>query len=226
MKTSAIILLAGSSTRFKSSVKKQFFEINGKQLFYYAINSFENVKEIDEIILVVNKESVQIIKDAVKKYSFKKVSKIVEGGVQRQNSVFNGLKALDSQSDDIVFIHDGARPIVPENIILNCLKTAKECGAVTTAIKVEDTIAKVDNAMNIVSFPDRSEHYRIQTPQVFKFSLIFEAHNKFKKEIFTDDAQLVSKLGHRVKTVEGSKLMNKVTTIEDINFVKEAIENE
>lgn len=226
MKTSVVILLAGSSTRFKSSVKKQFFEIKGKPLFYYAINSFEKVSAIDEIVLVAEKSSIDLLCKSVAKYGFKKVTNIVEGGKFRQNSVFNGLKALDCEDDDIVLIHDGARPLVPEEVIVNSIKEAKKYDAITTAIKVEDTIAGVDNKLVIKDFPNRECLYRIQTPQVFKYSLIMEAHNKYKKEQFTDDAQLINKLGKNVKIVEGSKIMTKITTIEDINFVKEMIENE
>lgn len=225
MKTSVVILLAGSSTRFKSSVKKQFFEIKGKPLFYYAINSFEKSEVIDEIVLVSEKESIEFYKKSVLDMGFKKVKHIVCGGKQRQNSVYNGLQVLSNSDNDIVLIHDGARPIVPSEVIKNCVNEAKKHGAITTAIKVEDTIA-LTNETTIIEFPNRENLYRVQTPQAFKFSLIKKAHELFKNECFTDDAQLVKKLGLKIKIVEGSKLMNKITTIEDINLVKETIENE
>lgn len=225
MKTFAIILLAGSSTRFKSSVKKQYFEIDKKPLFYYAINSFESSKIIDEITLVVSEGKVEEFKNACKEFNFKKVTNIVEGGKERQNSVYNGLKSLNSNDEDIVYIHDGARPIVPEEVITNCFKEVQNSGAVTTAIKAEDTMALSESNMEIASFVDREKLYRIQTPQVFKFSIIFKAHKIYNNETLTDDAQLVSKLGIKVKIVEGSKVMNKVTTIEDIKYLKETIEN-
>lgn len=226
MKTSVIILLAGSSTRFKSSVKKQFFEINNKPLFYYAINSFEKSPLIDEIVLVSEESQIEFYKNSTKEMGFKKVTKIVEGGKERQNSVYNGLNALSSKDDDIVFIHDGARPLVPSNVIENCIKEVKLHDAVTTAIKVEDTIAKVNESLLIEQFKNRNSLYRIQTPQVFKYSLIKKAHETFKNETFTDDTQLVNRLGKKIKIVEGSKNMIKITTIEDINYVKEIIENE
>lgn len=226
MRTSVVILLAGSSTRFKSSVKKQFFEINNKPLFYYAINSFEKSKAIDEITLVVEKSLINEYKNFVDKVGFKKIKNIVSGGKERQESVYNGLQALNLDENDIVFIHDGARPIVPLDVIDNCIKEAKKYDAVTTAIKIEDTIASINSELDIQDFPNRETLYRVQTPQVFKFGLIKRAHEEFKNQCLTDDAQLVKKLGKNIKIVEGNKIMNKITTIEDINFVKEFIKNE
>lgn len=226
MRTSVVILLAGSSTRFKSSVKKQFFEINNKPLFYYAINSFEKSKAIDEITLVVEESLINEYKNFINKVGFKKIKNIVSGGKERQESVYNGLQALNLDENDIVLIHDGARPIVPLDVIDNCIKEAKKYDAVTTAIKVEDTIASINSELDIQDFPNRDTLYRVQTPQVFKFGLIKRAHEESKNQCLTDDAQLVKKLGKNVKVVEGNKIMNKITTIEDINFVKEFIKNE
>lgn len=225
MKVAAIILLAGRSERFDSNTPKQFFPINGKPLIYYTIYSFEKVSEIDEITLVSRKEDIAKVQNIVKEYGFKKVIRVIEGGETRNESVHNGLKSLSLSNDDLVLIHDGARPIVPEKVILSVIHALENSDAVTTAIKVEDTIVFSENSHDINSFENRDEYFRIQTPQGFRFETILKAHENIDKNA-TDDAQLVQRLGIKVKLVDGDKKMNKITTIEDINALKVLIENE
>ena len=119
MSITAVILLAGSSTRFNSERSKQFFELNNKPLVYYAIKSFEDSPLIDHIVLVYKPEDIHEIESLLKRFSFKKVQKIVAGGTIRQESSYIGLQQV---TDDYVLIHDGARPIVDQDIIARVVK--------------------------------------------------------------------------------------------------------
>ena len=225
MRIATVILLAGKSERFVADTPKQFFCINSKPLIYYTISSFEKVDMIDEITLVTAKEFIPKVKDIVKQFGFKKVTKIVEGGASRSESSKLGIKSLDLSKDDIVLIHDGARPLVSEKVILDLVEAVKEKEAATTAIKMEDTVAISKDGQLIESFEDRENYYRIQTPQGFKYKTIVEAQESMLEDA-TDDAQLVKALGKEVALVLGDKRMNKITTIEDIAFLEKIIENE
>ena len=225
MKIAAIILLAGRSERFSSNTKKQFFPINGKPLIYYTISSFEKADKIDEITLVSQKEDQAEIEKINAKYNFKKIKRIVEGGETRNESVNHGIKSLDLEDNDIVLIHDGARPLVPTKVINDMIAKLDKYEAVTAAIKVEDTIGVSASGDKIESFEDRNKLYRIQTPQGFRYKLIKKAHKSCNKNV-TDDAQLALALSKDVGIVIGDKRMNKITTIEDINNLETIIKNE
>ena len=220
MKTYALILSAGSSTRFGGTIKKQFYELKGKPVLYYSVNAFNKSKLIDEIVLVTAKEDIEAVKDLVKKYSFNKVKYVVEGGNTRQESVKNGLAKLE---DGNVLIHDSARPLVDEEIISSLLKALNSYDGVTPALKSVDTIIKVENN-ELSSLEDRNLLYRLQTPQVFKVKTIKEAHQKFQGKNATDDTQLVKLLGKKVCIIEGKEQLMKLTRLEDTNAIEAYIE--
>lgn len=223
MKTTAIILLAGMSTRFNSSINKQFFEINEKPLFSYCLDSFESFNEINEIILVVRKEDINKIKETVRKYNYSKIRKIVEGGKTRQESSKNGLNYVD-KSTDLVIIHDGARPLISHELLHNLIKETKTYKAATLALPCVDTIVSSNNGLTVTETIDRTKLWSIQTPQAFELSLIMKAHENAFDNTASDDAQLVKNLGHDVALVKGSKYLMKVTTKEDIPLIKAFIE--
>lgn len=225
MKTAVIILLAGNSERFNSKIKKQFFSINSKPLIYYTISSFENCNEIDEITLVGQKNDFETINEIINNFKFKKITQIIEGGKTRKESVYKGLMSLNIDDNDIVLIHDGARPLVSSEFTSKIIAVTKKCDAATAAIKVEDTLAKSVDGKSIDSFENRENFYRIQTPQAFKFGLIKKAHQTIKVDA-TDDAQLIESLGKKVALVIGDKKMNKVTTLEDAFFIESIIKND
>ena len=212
MKVAAILLIAGNSSRFNSSTPKQLFSLKGKPLFTYPLAVFVNNKLIDDVIVVVNKN----IKKDVEKFASNKV-KIVLGGTTRHESVSNALAALNYENNDIVIIHDGARPLIDEEIIKNSIEAAKKFGAVTTAINAEDTIAKFENN-KINDYINRNEVVLVQTPQTFKFEIIKKAHSTLHE--CTDDTSIVKELGYKVHLIPGSKKLHKVTTIEDIKFIE------
>jgi len=218
MKTFAVILLAGSSTRFGGNKKKQFFQIKGKPLFQYSLEAFEKSKEIDEIVLVSSKEDEEQITDIVKKNNFKKVSNIVVGGSVRQESVKHGLDAIKDE-EGYVLIHDSARPLVDEEIISSLLKALKNAEGAAPAVRVVDTLIRVkDN--ELISYEDRNSLLRIQTPQAFHLNVIKDAHKKYAGENYTDDTQLVKLLHKKVAIIEGKEQLLKVTSLEDTHAVE------
>lgn len=222
MKRYALILLAGESTRFVNKTKKQFFNVFGKPLIYYTIKSFECAKNVDGIILVIQKEDLETVKNIIKTYNFNKVKGLCFGGLSRQESVYNGLNMLSEilSLDDYVIIHDGARPLVNEETINNLLDALKLYHGATAALPSSDTIALVDKThKEMIGVIDRSEVYQIQTPQAFRFGTIYEAHKLYKGKNVTDDSQLLQGI-MPVKIIDGKKSLLKITTLDDIKYLE------
>ena len=225
MKTVAVVLAAGSGSRMKTKVKKQYLEVNAKPLIYYALNVFEN-SFIDEVVLVVSPGDVDFVqREIVDKFGFKKVTAIVEGGKQRYHSVCIGLNAVSADAD-YAFIHDGARPFVNIAMLNRLLDAVKVHRACVAAMPVKDTIKIADENGFSSQTPNRDRVWMIQTPQVFDYSLIRELYNKLIAEEedilskginITDDAMVVETFSDvKVKLVEGSYSNIKITTPEDI----------
>ena len=234
MKTAAIVLAAGSGSRMRSNIKKQYMEINEKPLIYYALKAFED-SFTDEVVLVVSPGDIDYCKaEIVDKYGFTKVKRIVEGGAERYDSVRLGLHAV-SDDTDYVMIHDGARPFVTEDIMQRSIDAAKENRACVVGMPVKDTIKISDADGFSVQTPDRKTLWMIQTPQTFEYSLIRKLYDKLeedKEEIkakginITDDAMVVETFSDvKVKLVEGSYNNIKVTTPEDIGFAQAILGN-
>ena len=223
----ALILAAGSGSRMGNADKpKQFLPIYGKPLMIHTIEAFEVHDGVDAVVIVTNNEYIDQVKVWCKQYDLIKVKAVVAGGNSRQISVYNGLtavKALSKGKDDIVLIHDAARPLISQNIITNNIEACKKYDAVDTVIKASDTIVRSVDEETINDIPVRSELYQGQTPQTFKLSLILEAHEKAKSgEIpnVTDDCKLVLSLGKKIHLVEGSKQNFKITTFDDLMMLK------
>jgi 2-C-methyl-D-erythritol 4-phosphate cytidylyltransferase len=215
--TSVIIAAGGKGTRMGTKGGKQFLHIDGKTVLERTVHAFENCDAINEIIIVTVKEDVEKCRyEIIEKCKFSKVVSIVEGGQERQESVYNGLKAINVNCD-IVLIHDGARPFVSDKTIKNSIVAAKEHGAVCVAVPVKDTIKMVSDCF-IEKTLERSKLWAIQTPQAFKKSVIIRAHESALKEGFmgTDDAVLAEHIGYKVKIVEGDYFNIKITTREDL----------
>ena len=215
----AVILSAGSGTRFKSEVPKQFLNINGHPVLSLSLDKFEKSKFIDSIIVVAHSEHIKKIEEITSKY--KKVIAIVEGGARRQDSVFNALKWINKNAEcSKVWIHDSARPLFSPGLMerLN-IKSAAEV-AVIPVVASNDTLKKVDDGV-VVATLDRSSIYRVQTPQVFSFKALYEAYSKFSDTIdATDDAFLMERLGVKIFTVEGEVDNIKLTYPTDIKIAE------
>ena len=221
----ALIVAAGSGTRMGMETPKQFVLVKDKPLLFFSVNMFETYPELDSIVIVTNKEYISEVEEIVKEYNFKKVKAIVVGGETRQDSVYNGLIKIKefASKDDIVLIHDSARPLVNHRIIYDNIKTCLEFGAVDTVIQASDTIVKSSDGSGVDELPLRKELYQAQTPQTFKLGLILDAHEYAKTHHIpdvTDDVKLVISLGKQVHIVEGSKLNFKITTPEDLDLLE------
>jgi 2-C-methyl-D-erythritol 4-phosphate cytidylyltransferase len=207
MKTDALIAAAGKGQRMRGGVKKQFIPLKGMPLLFYTLKTFEEFEGIESIYLVLDEDDFEYCAgEIVQKYGLKKVSQLVLGGERRQDSVWNGLKAMEGHCD-IVIVHDGARPFVSPEILKR-----------VTAIPALDTIKRVDGTGIVVDTLQRNTLFHIQTPQGFRYDLIQEAYKRAFKEGIegTDDAYFVERMGMPVKVIEGSSFNIKITTPEDI----------
>lgn len=217
---SVIILSGGRGKRMGSDISKQFISLNDKPILYYTIKKFMDNKLIDEIILVLPKDEIDYCKREVLEKNGLKVDKIVEGGKERQDSVFNGLKAIEET--DIVLIHDGARPFVTDKIIEEGISSAKKFKAAAPGVMPKDTIKIRDKDGLSKETLKREELVAVQTPQVFDYNLILECHTKIKENNIkvTDDTMVVEKFGHRVFLYDGEYTNIKITTPEDLILAK------
>ncbi len=226
-KISVLIPAAGQGKRMETSVKKPYLMLGDRPILSHTIDQFEQNSVIDEIIVIVNESDLTTCKESViSPFRFRKVQELVAGGETRQVSVFNGLRTLTDDVDYVV-IHDGVRPFIDDDIIFRCLEATAECGASVAAVPVKETIKVANRDLYIDHTPERDLLWRVQTPQVFRKSLLVAAYNKAIEEGISapDDAILVEKLGHPVKLVMGSYRNVKLTTPDDL-LLAETLLNE
>lgn len=212
MKFGVIITAGGTSSRF-GNTNKLLEKINNKEIIKYTVEAFIQ-SEIEDIVICSNLSIIEILSKMFNQY---KNIKIIEGGKTRQESVYNGLKVLNS---DYVLIHDGARPMITSQIIKNTITSVVEKKAVSVMTKTVDTIKEVDEQGKIIKTIDRSKLYNTQTPQAFEYKLIRQAHETLIDKSFTDDAGMVEFLGKDVYIVEGDYRNIKVTTKSDLALAK------
>lgn len=203
--------------------KKQFLEINGTAILAVTVSVFNDCQSVDEIFVAVGKEDVAYAKELLK--DFVKVKMIIAGGTERQDSVYNCIKEIAKESDDdIVVIHDGARPLVTKELISNAIVEARTSKAVVVGVPSKDTVKTVSADGTIMETLDRGSIWLTQTPQAFHYSIIRQAYERAEKIGYkaTDDSKLVERMGISVKMVMGSYENIKITTLEDLP-VAEAI---
>ena len=236
-KRTAIVLSAGSGKRMNSDTKKQYLLIKNKPIIYYSLNVFQQSSIIDEIILVASADDMDFVKkEIVERYGFDKVSHIVTGGKERYNSVYNGLKCCSDS--EYVFIHDGARPFVTEDILKRAMDVLEEHGSAVVGMPVKDTIKIVNGDLEVTDTPNRKTVWQVQTPQCFKAKTAISAYEKLISEEnsgelknrgiqVTDDAMVVETFYEpdnegtsRVRLVEGSYENIKITTPEDLKVAE------
>lgn len=218
-----IVAAAGVGKRMGLSYPKQFLEHNGKPLFINVLEIGEKSKLISDIIVVTGKELIKEVKYMCEKFKITKVKEIAEGGKERQDSIYNALKFCDKNS--IIAVQDGVRPFFKEKYLedaFNELKNNPHIDGVVVGVPVKDTIKVVNEEGIIISTPVRRALVAAQTPQVFRGKILIEAYEKAKEENFlgTDDSSLVEKYGGKVKISLGDYGNIKITTIEDISFLK------
>jgi 2-C-methyl-D-erythritol 4-phosphate cytidylyltransferase len=220
-KTVAIIVAGGSGKRMGTSVKKQYLLLKGKEVLTRAIEAFEACDFVDEIIVVVGKEEIDFVQGKiVSHYNLSKVKRVIAGGRERQDSVYNGLAAADKNTS-YVMIHDGARPFITKDIIYKCFEKAKETGASIVGVPVKDTVKVCDiNSQRVQDTPNRDTLWIIQTPQIFAFDLLKDAYEYAYANSLqvTDDSMIVEAFGKEVYVTQGEYTNIKVTTPEDLTL--------
>ncbi len=237
-KASVIITAAGMGKRMNSKKNKQFLLLDSKPILSHTIEKFENNENISNIIIVINKNDKEIFQTEIQnKYNYKKIAAIIEGGKERQDSVFNGIKYLFEKniienSKDIILIHDGARPFIDNTIIDNAIKKAIENQTAIVGVFAKDTIKTIkhldENNIIYETTLDRSKLIQVQTPQVFNAKLIYDAFlfAKEKKFYSTDDAGVLefyakqNNMDININYSTGNYFNIKITTPEDMIFAK------
>jgi 2-C-methyl-D-erythritol 4-phosphate cytidylyltransferase len=219
-KSIALIPAAGMGKRMGASINKQYLLLNGLPIVARTIAVFENSPLIDAIYLVIPAEEIPYCREhVIAVCGFHKITAIIAGGKERQNSVMNGLNAMRDgmDDDDIIVIHDGVRPFVTETMLQESIATAGFRDGALAAVPVKDTIKIVRSGV-VVDTPARETLWQAQTPQTFRFSTIYNAHLKAAEAGFigTDDASLVERCGGTVGIVAGSYRNIKITTPEDL----------
>jgi 2-C-methyl-D-erythritol 4-phosphate cytidylyltransferase len=221
MYVTAIVLAAGKGLRFKSRLSKPLIKVNSKPIIIRCLGILSQHPYIKDIIVVANsKNSISITRE-IKQYRIKKIKDIILGGRLRQDSVINGLKAMDMRTG-LVLIHDAVRPFIDKDMVSSVIKEASRYGAAIVGAPVKDTVKKVKTKFVVEKTLNRKSLWEVQTPQVFKKELILEAYERFGDIEVTDDASLVEKLGAKVKVVRGSYNNIKITTPDDL-ILAEAI---
>lgn len=218
---SVVIVAAGSASRMQG-VDKIMTDIGNMPVIARTLSAMERCELVDEVIVVTRSDLIFSISDLCAGYSFAKVRKVVEGGVDRAHSVLNGLKELDPKST-FVAIHDGARPFVSQRLLKEVIKTAIQTGAAAPAIPVSDTIKQAEDGI-VVGTPDRSKLFAVQTPQVFDADFIRGALHKCIESgvVLTDDCSAAEHMGKQVTLTQGDVRNIKITTQFDL-VIGEAI---
>ena len=214
----AIIPSGGVGKRINSSLPKQYVKVKGKELIAYTLEIFQECSLIDKIIIAAQPEYNPLLEEIKDKYKISKLYKIVEGGKERQDSVFNALQATNAEDDDVIVVHDAARPLLSNNILQKSITEAKTFDSVIVAIKATDTL--VSGKEFVQDYLDRNITYHVQTPQISKYKILFDAMNFARTNNFigTDESILLHKASNKIKIVEGSSLNFKVTTQSDLDL--------
>lgn len=221
-KADAIIVSAGRGHRLQEAAKKQFLLLAGKPILVHALDKFETSPLIRSIVLVVGEEDLDYcLKEIVEKYQLHKITRVIPGGKERQDSVRNGIQALPNDTE-IVVIHDGVRPFVTREMVEESIRGAKRLGAVVLAMPVKDTVKMTNTDGIVLKTLERESLWQIQTPQAFQAEMIREAYRRATEGGFvgTDDASLVERLGTRVHILPGSYTNIKITTQEDLLWAR------
>lgn len=226
----AIILMAGSGRRMRITEKKQFLPFHGKPLFCASVESFLSWGRCGEILLVINEEDRRFVESVVEKEGWRSKTELhlVEGGVERFLSVYQALQFLKKKSEEgILFIHDAARPFFTEDLLERLWEKSRSASAVIPGVPVKDTIKRVEGGVVQESLK-RTGLYAVQTPQVFLFSLLYEAYQDFfvqretREILITDDAMLIEAFSEeQVYLISGEEQNRKITVKEDLSFLSE-----
>ena len=218
--TSAVIVAAGRGTRMGPNIDKLFLEVAGRPVVAHTWARWDAAAEVDELVLVIRADMESAFKEIAATLSLTKPYRFAMGGVERQDSVWNGLQALNTKTE-VVAIHDGARPCVSPELIRHTIHAARESGAAVAAQRVTDTIKESDDGAHITRTVDRAKLWSVQTPQAFRVSVIHEAISTARTRglNLTDDTAACELIGQPVRLVESRQPNPKVTVPADLPFI-------
>ncbi len=212
----AIILVAGNSTRYGKNRNKNFEIIGGKTVLSYSLEAFDKNLYVDNIVVAIKECDFKEVRNIIDRQHLTKNVDIIIGGNSRKQSVYNCIKAINS---DIVIIHDGARPLIKQDYITNCILNMKEFKGVTIGVKSKDTIKIADDNNIVLNTTNRNNTWIIQTPQCFERTILKEMHERYLDDV-TDDCSLLERGGYQVKIIAGSYSNIKITTAGDLEIIK------
>lgn len=217
-----VIPAAGQGKRMGAGKNKLLLEIDGLPVYIHTLNVFEKDEACERIFLAINPDDQAEIKQQLAREGIRKVAALIPGGKERQDSIYNVLKQMETEG--IVLVHDAARPFVDRLLIHSLVSAAEQNGAAILAVPVKDTVKKAAGFM-VQETVDRASLWAVQTPQAFRMPILLEAYRKAEDSQFlgTDDASLVERLGHKVFIQEGSYDNIKLTTPEDLYFAEAII---
>ena len=212
-----IILVAGNSKRFGKNRNKNFEILDGKSVLSYSLEVFDKNKYIDDIIIAGKEEEISQIQNIITHENLSKKVKIVIGGVTRKQSIYN---CLNETNSDLVVIHDGARPLIKDTYINQCIDKMKDYDGTTIGVKSKDTIKITDENNIVINTTERKYTWVIQTPQCFEKNILLKMHEKYMDKDVTDDCTLLEMENYKIKVIEGDYTNIKITTSDDFIFIK------
>ena len=227
MKTAAIILAGGTGRRIGADIPKQLLKTGGRTIIEYTISAFEEHSLIDEICIVSHADWITQTEALVSRAGFRKVKHIITGGKERSDSSQAAIRLYEA--DDILLIHDGARPLVSRRIISDCVSAMKSCNAAGVAIPATDTVWQADTSRQLCTIPPRETLFLAQTPQVFRCSVIAEAYSLAAADTDfrpTDDCSVVARYlkKEKIKIIEGDSRNIKITNPQDLLLMQMLLE--
>lgn len=220
MMTTAIIPAAGTGSRSGLSQPKQFMKFGGRELIVWTLERFQNCDEITDIVLATSKESIGFLGELADKYGITKITGIVEGGAQRQDSVYSALSSLPSSYEGLIAVHDAARPLIPPDVLSAGIRFAAEKGSALFALKAKDTL--IQKGPSGIGYLNRDNVYQVQTPQIFRYKELKQSFELAYKTGFygTDESMLMQNAGYSFEIFEGSVFSFKVTGPDDVELFR------
>lgn len=218
MRIFAVIPAGGKGLRSGLSTPKQYLKIEDRELISYPLEVFNNNRSVDEIIIAADPSFFNLLNEIKKKYNYSKISNIIAAGPERQDSVYNALKSIKAEENDLIIVHDAARALLSQELLNNAIQTALDKGNALVCIKAKDTLLK--GVSTVKEYLDRDEVYYVQTPQIFRYAVLLKAFNQAYNDnyIGTDESMLVKRIGEQIYISEGSVFNFKITSKEDIEL--------
>jgi len=223
MKKIVIVPAGGKGTRSGFIKPKQFIKVKGKELIVYSLETFQKNKLVDEIIVSADASYFKLLENLKQKYRLTKITRFVEGGKERQDSVFNALSSVSAKSNDLIIVHDAARPLLPQKTLTGAIKSAEKKGNAVVCVKGNNTLVRGKNYVE--AYIQRENVLYVQTPQIFRYGILMKAMLKaYNENIYaTDESILIKRLGNKVNITEGSNFNFKVTSKEDFKLFESLV---